>query len=75
MNQEELDEYQDKIGSPEMEHLQYLNEHPEIHPEELASLEEEASQPTIEDQREQITKEIEELRQQIEAKQMLLLKL
>jgi len=43
--------------------------------QELEKLEEEASQSTIEDQREKITKEIEELRKKIEVKQIKLLKL
>jgi hypothetical protein len=30
MNQEEQKEYEEKIGSPEMEYLQYLSEHPEL---------------------------------------------
>lgn len=30
MNYEEQQEYQEKMGSPEMEYLQYLSEHPEL---------------------------------------------
>lgn len=30
MNREEEQEYQEKMGSPEMEYLQYLSEHPEL---------------------------------------------
>jgi hypothetical protein len=30
MNQEEQKEYEEKMGSPEMEYLQYQSEHPEL---------------------------------------------
>jgi len=31
--QTEQEEYQEKMGSPEMEYLQYLSEHPELNRE------------------------------------------
>jgi hypothetical protein len=34
MNYEEQQEYQEKMGSPEMEYLQYMSEHPELQKEE-----------------------------------------